>query len=65
MTGDGARYRIQGRVYTYDELRPTVKAEAAGLPAEQWLDGEFVFDPWLSDSVPDGHVEKVNDEDDS
>jgi len=30
------------------------------LPTEQWLDGEFVFDPWLSDSLLTGHVERVD-----
>jgi hypothetical protein len=56
-------YRYAGREWSYDELRNEVETEAAGLPPEQWFDGEFVFNAWLSDSVVTGHVEKVGDED--
>jgi hypothetical protein len=34
------------------------------LPPEQWIDGEFVFDAWLSDSLLVGTVERVDDEED-
>jgi len=30
------------------------------LPPEQWLDGELVFEAWLSDSLLTGHVERVD-----
>jgi len=58
----GTKYLYAGRVVTYDELRAEVEAEAAGLPPEQWLDGEFVFEPWLSDSLVSGHVKRVDQE---
>jgi hypothetical protein len=33
------------------------------LPPEQWIDREFAFDAWLSDSVLGGTVEHVHDKD--
>jgi hypothetical protein len=35
-------------------------ARTARLPAEQWIDGEFVFDAWLSDSLLVGTVERLD-----
>lgn len=44
------------RLMAFDELRDEVDALAAGLFPGQWLDGEFVFEPWLSDSLVTGLV---------
>ena len=59
-----SKYLYSGRAVTYDELRAEVEIEAAGLDPEQWLEGEFVFDAWLSDSLNVGTVERVDDEED-
>lgn len=58
----GTKYMYRGRVVAYGELRAEVEAEAAKLPSEQWLDGEFVFEPWLSDLLVSGHVKRVDPE---
>jgi hypothetical protein len=52
-------YRYVGTEYTRDELREKVEA-AAKLDPSQWLDGEFDFDAWLSDSIITGTIEKVH-----
>jgi hypothetical protein len=49
-------------VVSYEKLRDEVQIEAAGFPPEQSLHGEFVFDPWLSNSLLTGHIERVDDE---
>lgn len=55
-------YIDSGRVVAYDDLRDEIQAEAAGLDPSQWLDGEFVFDAWLSDSLLVGTIERVDGE---
>jgi hypothetical protein len=55
------KYLYSGRVFTFDELHDEVEAEAASLDPEQWIDGEFVFDAWLSDSLLVGTVEGIDD----
>jgi hypothetical protein len=50
------RGRRPWRARTYDGLRSEVEAEAASLDPGQWIDGEFVFDAWLSDSLLVGAV---------
>ena len=64
MTDDGSLYRIDGRVYTYGELRDAIMAEVADLPPETWRDGKFDFDDYLIESVLVGTIEEVDDEDD-
>ncbi len=56
------KYLYSERVVTFDELRDEVETEAAGLPPEQWLGGEFNFDDWLCDSLLIGTIEQVEDE---
>ena len=62
MTDDGSIYRIDGRVYTYRELREMSKAEAADLPPETWRDGIFNFNDYLIESIQVGTIEEIDDE---
>ena len=48
---DDATYRYDSQEYSREALRNAVEVEAAGLPREQWLFGEFEFDEWLSDCL--------------
>ena len=59
-----ARYRIDGRVYTYDELREVSKAEAADLRLDTWRDGKFDFNDYLIESLHTGTIELVDTDDD-
>ena len=59
MTDDGSLYRIDGRVYTYGELRDAIMAEVADLPPETWRDGKFDFDDYLIESVLVGTIRVV------
>ena len=40
-------YRMDGKTYTWDELREVSKAEAADLPPETWRFGVFDFNDYL------------------
>lgn len=51
-----------GRLLTREQLRAEVEAEAAGLPAEQWMFGRFEFNEWLSDSIITGHITRVDND---
>jgi class 3 adenylate cyclase len=44
-------------------LNRAARVMAAGLDPSQWLNGEFVFDAWLSDSLLFGTIERVDDDD--
>ena len=57
------RYLIDGKTYTYDELREVSRAEAAGLPPETWRDGKFDFNDYLIESIQVGTIEAIDDED--
>lgn len=59
-----AKFRYSNREYSREELRNVVEAEAAGLPAEQWIGGELNFNDWLSDCLLTGHVERIDHEGD-
>lgn len=59
----GYKWRYSGREVSFDDLRADVEAEAAGLDTEQWIDGEFDFDGWLSDSLLARTVERVDNDD--
>lgn len=56
------RFRYMGRLLTREQLRAEVEAEAAGLPAEQWMFGRFEFNEWLSDSIITGHITRVDND---
>jgi hypothetical protein len=57
------RYRMSGRVYTWDELLEVSEAEAAALPPETWRDGTFNFNDYLTESIQVGTIEEIDDED--
>lgn len=52
-------YEPGGRVYSREELRAEVESEAATLDSTQWVNGEFEFAEWLSDSIVAGSVKKI------
>ena len=56
-------YLYDDRVISYDELRTEVEAEAAQVPDEHWIGGEFDFDDWLIESLMVGTIERVHVED--
>ena len=56
------RYRMDGKTYTWDELREVSKAEAADLPPETWRDGKFDFNDYLIGSIHVGTIEEIDDE---
>lgn len=60
ILGD-TRFRYMDRVLSREQLRIEVEEEAAGLDPEQWFDGEFRFDEWLSDSIITGHITRTDD----
>jgi hypothetical protein len=64
MTDDGSLYRIDGRVYTYGELRDATMAEVADLPPETWRDDKFDFNDYLIESIQVGTIEEVDTDDD-
>lgn len=53
-------YEYNGGIYTRSELKATVEGEAKDLDPEQWQDGEFSFDEWLSDSIAVGSVKRAS-----
>ena len=57
-------YRMDGKAYTWDELREVSRAEAADLPPETWRDGTFDFNDYLIESVLVGTIEEIDDEND-
>ncbi|MCF6391038.1 hypothetical protein L2K20_29110 [Mycobacterium sp. MBM] len=62
ITLGDTRFRYMNRVLSREQLRIEVEAEVAGLDPEQWFDGEFRFDEWLSDSIITRHVTRVDDD---
>ena len=60
-----AKYRMCGKVYTWDELREVSMAEAVDLPPETWRDGKFDFNDYLTESIQVGTIEEIDDEDDA
>ena len=60
-----ARYRMCGKVYTWDELREVSMAEAADLPPETWREGKFDFNDYLTESIQAGTIEELDDEEDA
>ena len=56
----GSKWIYSGREVSFEELRADIEAEAAGLDPQQWIDGEFDFDDWLSDSLLVGTTKRVD-----
>jgi hypothetical protein len=56
------RFLYMNRELTREQLRSEVEAEATGLDPEQWFNGVFEFDEWLSDSIVTGSVARVESE---
>jgi hypothetical protein len=61
MTDDGSLHRIDGRVYTYGELRDATMAEVADLPPQTWREG---IRPQLIESIQVGTIKEVDTDDD-
>jgi len=57
------RYRLSGVEFTYDELRSAAECEAAEISLTRWLQGEFNFNEWLTDSLLVGTIEIVTRDD--
>ncbi|MDT5244678.1 MAG: hypothetical protein QOD36_2054 [Mycobacterium sp.] len=63
MPDDGSRYRIDGQIFTYAELREvTEKVDVADLPPETWRDGRFNLDDYPTESLHTGTIEVVEDD---
>lgn len=59
MNTDTITYVYLGKQYNRAELEAVVTAEAATLDPEQWLNGTFEFNEWLSDSIVTGTVTRL------
>ena len=63
MTDDGSLYRINGKVYTYSELRDATLAEVADPFRRPGRDGKFDFDDYLIESLQIGIIETIGEDD--